>query len=435
MAKILDQPRYKCALAAMQTVQSIPGAIPILHSGPGCAAKLNDNNGTSGRFSANIYPCTSISEKEVVFGGADKLRTTIRNALKVIDADMFVVLSGCTGEIIGDDIREVVEEFQDDEKPVIWAKTPGFKGNNYVGHDWILSAIFDQYLKDPAPAQKTKGLVNLFAGVPEQDPFWLGNLRELENLLRAIGLTPNTIFGFGRSLENIKKIPQAEYTILVSPWAGSESAKLIEKKFNVPLLLYPVLPIGAFETSKFLRAVSDFTHADKDLTERVIKEKEDEYYYYIERFADTFLETRIMGKRFTVVSDAQYALAVTKFLVNDLGQFPETQFITDDTPEQYRDAIRAQFRDMNYGIQADVEWNTDGHDIDEKIRKMDFAGTPLIIGSNWEEKIAKELGAHYINISYPMIERLVMNSSVAGYAGGLKMLEDIYTVALSKLKI
>ncbi len=97
MAKILDQPRYKCALAAMQTVQAIPGAIPILHSGPGCAAKLNDNNGTSGRYSPNIFPCTSISEKEVVFGGSAKLRSTIENALKVIDADLFVVLSGCTG--------------------------------------------------------------------------------------------------------------------------------------------------------------------------------------------------------------------------------------------------------------------------------------------------------------------------------------------------
>ena len=77
MAKILDQPRYKCALAAMQTVQSITGAIPVLHSGPGCASKLNDNNGTSGRYSPNIFPCTSISEKEVVFGGAEKLRSTI----------------------------------------------------------------------------------------------------------------------------------------------------------------------------------------------------------------------------------------------------------------------------------------------------------------------------------------------------------------------
>ena len=82
MAKILDQPRYKCALAAMQTVQAIPGAIPILHSGPGCASKLNDNNGTSGRYSPNIFPCTSISEKEVVFGGSNKLRSTIENALK-----------------------------------------------------------------------------------------------------------------------------------------------------------------------------------------------------------------------------------------------------------------------------------------------------------------------------------------------------------------
>ncbi len=435
MAKILDQPRYKCALAAMQTVQSIPGAIPILHAGPGCAAKLNDNNGTSGQYSANIFPCTSISEKEVVFGGADKLRNTIRNALRVIDADMFVVLSGCTGEIIGDDIQEVTQEFSDEEKPVIWVKAPGFKGNNYVGHDWVLSAIFNQYLKTPAPVQKTKGLVNLFAGVPQQDPFWLGNLRELENLLRAVGLTPNTIFGFGRGPENIRKLPEAEYSILVSPWTGTGSAEFLEKKFGIPLLKYPVLPIGAFETSKFLRAVGDFCKIDKNNIEEVIKKKEEEYYYYIERFADTFLETRIMGKRFTVVSDAQYALAVTKFLVNDLGQFPETQFITDDTPEEYRDAIRAQFRDLNYGIQADVEWNTDGHDIDTKIRGMDFAGTPLIVGSNWEEKIARQLGAHFINISYPMIDRLVINSSVAGYSGGLKLLEDIYTAALGRLSL
>ena len=164
MAKILDQPRYKCALAAMQTVHAITGAIPILHSGPGCAAKLNDNNGTSGRFSPNIFPCSSVSEKEVVFGGTGKLRSTIENALKVIDADLFVVLSGCTSEIIGDDIEEVAGNFADAEKPVLWAKTPGFKGNNYLGHDWILKSIFEQYLED---GETEKGLVNLFVSPPQ----------------------------------------------------------------------------------------------------------------------------------------------------------------------------------------------------------------------------------------------------------------------------
>ncbi|MBQ9539637.1 MAG: hydrogenase [Treponema sp.] len=434
MAKILDQPRYKCALAAMQTVQAIPGAIPILHSGPGCASKLNDNNGTSGRYSPNIFPCSSISEKEVVFGGSNKLRSTIENALKVIDADLFVVLSGCTGEIIGDDIEEVAGNFADADKPVVWAKTPGFKGNNYVGHDWILKSLFEQYLAD-SESKTEKGLVNLFVSPPQQDPYWLGNLREIESLLSAIGLKPNTIFGFGRSLDNLKRIPNAEFTILVSPWAGLESVKYLEKRFNIPLLQYPVLPIGASESSKFLRAVQEFTKADKDLVEKVISEKEAEFYYYIERFADTLLETRILGKRFTVVSDSQYSLAVTKFLVNDMGLFPQKVFVTDDAPKSFRDKIAEETNRLNYGITTEVQFTTDGHDIHEQIKAADFAGTPLILGSNWEKKLAAEIGAHFVNVSYPMLEKLIINSHIAGYSGGLHLLEQIYTAAMSKLKL
>ncbi len=445
MAKILDQPRYKCALAAMQTVHAITGAIPVLHSGPGCAAKLNDNNGTSGRFSPNIFPCSSVSEKEVVFGGTGKLRSTIENALKVIDADLFVVLSGCTSEIIGDDIEEVAGNFSGEKKPVLWAKTPGFKGNNYLGHDWILKSIFEQYLEREevlssysnadGEVVKEKGLVNLFVSPPQQDPYWLGNLREIEALLSAIGLKPNTIFGFGRGIENIKKIPQAEYTILVSPWTGLESAKYLERRFGIKLLQYPVLPIGATETSKFLRAVQEFTGADKELTEKVIAEKEAEFYYYIERFADTLLETRILGKRFAVASDSEYSIAVTKFLVNDMGLFPEKVFITDDAPKSFQQKITDEVNNLNYGIKTPVQFTTDGHDIHEQIKAADFAGTPLIIGSNWEKKLAAELGAHFVNVSYPMLEKLVINDHIVGYSGGLHLLEQIFTAAMSKLKI
>ncbi|MBQ5450558.1 MAG: hydrogenase [Treponema sp.] len=445
MAKILDQPRYKCALAAMQTVHAITGAIPVLHSGPGCAAKLNDNNGTSGRFSPNIFPCSSVSEKEVVFGGTGKLRSTIENALKVIDADLFVVLSGCTSEIIGDDIEEVAGNFSGEKKPVLWAKTPGFKGNNYLGHDWILKSIFEQYLEREevlssysnadGEVVKEKGLANLFVSPPQQDPYWLGNLREIEALLSAIGLKPNTIFGFGRGIENIKKIPQAEYTILVSPWTGLESAKYLERRFGIKLLQYPVLPIGATETSKFLRAVQEFTGADKELTEKVIAEKEAEFYYYIERFADTLLETRILGKRFAVASDSEYSIAVTKFLVNDMGLFPEKVFITDDAPKSFQQKITDEVNNLNYGIKTPVQFTTDGHDIHEQIKAADFAGTPLIIGSNWEKKLAAELGAHFVNVSYPMLEKLVINDHIAGYSGGLHLLEQIFTAAMSKLKL
>lgn len=171
------------------------------------------------------------------------------------------------------------------------------------------------------------------------------------------------------------------------------------------------------------------------MTEKLVARHEEEYYYYIERYADVFLETRIMSKRFTTVSDAQYSLAITKFLVNDLGMFPVKQYITDDTPEQYREKIIREFKALNYGIEAEVLFSTDGYQIHREIEKADFAGYPLIAGSNWEKKLAQELGGHFVNISYPVVERLIINSSIAGYDGGLKLLEDIYSVALAKLSL
>lgn len=430
MTKLLDQPRYKCAMAAMQTVHGITRALPILHAGPGCAEKLGGSTGSSGYFSPHIFPSTNISETEVIFGGEERLRETIENALKVVDADFYVVLTGCTPEIVGDDVKEIVRSFEDAEKPVIYASTPGFKGNNYVGHEWVIEAIIEQYLK---PAGKiTKGLVNIWAGIPLHDPFWLGNLRALEKLVAELGLTPNTIFGHGRGIRNIDRIPEAEFNLLVSPWIGLNNVKLLEAKFGTPFLHYPTLPIGAFETSKFLRAVGEFAGVDKQKVEEVITGHEEEYYYYIERFADVFLETRVMAKRFVVVSDAQYALALTKFLVNDLGLFPSKQYITESTPEDYQDQIKDYFKELNDGIEAEVGFSSDGYKIHEEIRNADFYGYPLILGSSWEKKLAKETNAHYLAITWPVVERLIINSSYVGYDGGLHLLEDIYSVVLTR---
>lgn len=430
MAKILDKQRYKCAMSAMSTVQAIERAIPVLHSGPGCAQKLSNSSGSSGYFSPNIFPCTSINEKDVVFGGEKKLRTTIDNSLKIIDADLYVVLTGCTPEIVGDTVEDVVSEFKDADKPVIFASTAGFKGNNYRGHEWIVDSIIDQYLNKSD--KKITGLVNIWADVPYQDEFWSGNYRELENLIKELGLIPNTIFGYKRGIENINKIPEAQFNLLVSPWVGLDNVKKLEEKFGTPFLHYPTLPIGAFETSKFLRAVGEFAGVDNKIIEDLINEKEEYYYYYIERYADLFLETRAMSKKFTVVSDAQYSLGITKFLVNDLGLFPAKQFIVDDTPNEFRENIKGYFKSLNYGIEAEVEFQTDGYKIHREIENTDYHGYPLIIGSYWEKEVAKRTDGHFLNVSWPVNERLVMNGYYVGYDGGLKLIEDIYSVVKTR---
>ncbi|MCC8111304.1 MAG: hydrogenase [Ruminococcus sp.] len=430
MAKLLDKQRYKCALGAMQTVQAISRAFPILHAGPGCAQKLSDSIGSSGYFSPNIFPCTSINEKDVVFGGAKKLDSTIANALKVIDADLYVVLTGCIPEIVGDDTEEVVSHFENTQKPVIYASTAGFKGNNYKGHEQVIDAIIDQLLEKSNETEE--GLVNIWADVPYQDLFWLGNLRELEKLVAELGLKPNTIFGYNRGLENIRKISKAQFNLLVSPWVQLSNMKKMEQKLGIPYLHYPTLLIGAFETTKFLRIVGEYVGVPKEKVKTVIDEHENYYYYLIERYADMFLETRVMAKQFSIVADAQYSLGITKFLVNDLGLFPAKQFITDDTPKAYQSKIQEEFQNLNYGIKANVSFETNGFKIHQEIREHDYHGYPLVLGGYYEKEVTEEKFGHYLNISWPVQDKVVLDDSYVGYTGGIRLIEDIYSVAVQR---
>lgn len=420
----------------MQTVQGIHRGVPVLHAGPGCAAKLAigiaGSNGDSGHISPHVYPCSNVSETETVFGGESKLETTLQQALKVIDGDIYVVLTGCTAELVGDDIGNVVRKFKDAPKPLVFVQTPGFKGNNLQGHEWVVNAIIEQYLACRPKQEKKKGLVNIWGPVPSYDPFWIGNIRELETLIREIGLEPNCIFGEHRGILEIDRVPTAELNLLVSPWLGSSSVKLLESTFRTPYLHRPTYPVGAHETSSFLRELGGALAVDSAVVERVIARHEREYYYHIERTSDVFLENRTMSRRFSTVTNAADALAISRFLVNDFGLVPNTQFITDATPAQHQASITEWFRQFEYGIQADVEFSTDGHQIHQSIRQADYFGPPLIIGSIFEKKLAEELSGNFLCVSVPIKERLVLSSSYVGYQGGLKVLEDIYGYVLRK---
>lgn len=411
----------------MQSVQGMNRILPILHSGPGCAEKLADPVGNSGYFSPNIYPCTGINEKDVVFGGVKKLDSTIANAQKVIDADMYIVLTGCIPEIIGDDSGEVVEHYRDAGKPVLYAPTAGFRGNNYLGHEQVIDAITEQYL-EPSD-EKTEGLVNIWADVPLQDPFWLGDIEALSKLLESIGLKANTIFGYESGIEKIDRVPEAQFNLLVSPWTGLGPMKKMKEKLGIDYLHYPVLPVGSAETGKFLRTVGEFAGVDSEKVEETIRKGEQYFYYYIERFADLFLESRVMPKEFSTVGDSLTTLGITRFFVNDLGMIPKTQFAVENVPEEYRDGIRDEFSDMNYGISANVEFESDGYKIHERIRNESHLGHPLILGGHYEKKLAGDMDGLFLAVSWPVNDRLIMNRSYVGFEGGLRLLEDIYSVA------
>lgn len=437
MNDIIQEPRHTCALGAHQTVVAIERAIPILHAGPGCGGKLYRGMSQAGGYQGAGYagsdavPSSNLIEKDVVFGGADKLTKLIEGALKVMDGDFFVVLTSCTSEIIGDDVANVVGKFRKAGVPIIYAETAGFKGDSYKGHELILESIIEQHIK---PSDKVrKGFVNVFASVPRHDPFWEGDLNELKELLSYLGLKANILFGFGSGgIKAFEAIPEAEFNLVVSPHIGLNAAKLLNEKFGTPYLHYPVLPVGGVETSKFLRTVGEFANLNSEFIEEVVKRKEDEFYHYLLRSADLLTEFQTnLPRKFYSIIDSNYTLGIARFLVNDMGYFPLTQYITENVQEDLRSTVEGYFTDLAPGISAEVVFSQDGGYINQHILSNAKEEHPLIVGSSWEVDLAREIGALLISVGLPVIDRLILHSTYVGYKGGLNLVEDIYSKALS----
>ncbi len=441
MSGTIEQPRFTCGLGSIQSVVAIKKGVPILHSGPGCGGQITRLIGQGeGYAGGSTAPCTNAEEADVVFGGEKKLRSVIENSFKVIDGDLYVVVTGCTAAITGDDVAAVTGEFQLDDKPIVYVEEGGFKSNNYASHERLVNAIIDQYVdKFKESDEKIPHLVNVFASIPYQDPYWSGNLEGIKKVLEDIGLKVNILFGNeSGGVEEWKTIPNAEFNIVIGPWVGIKIAKHLKVKYKQPYIQFPYLPIGAIETSRFLRSVAGFAELDNEKVESYIKSEEAKYYSHIEKMADFMLEFRYgIPRRVYSIADSSYSLGFSKFLLNELGIIPGPQYIVDDIPEKYQDYVKEQFENLSeLQRKRDIEVIFDPDAGKNQQRLEDDAKNYadkriLILGSSWDKNLADKLKADLLIISVPVQHRLIMNCGYTGYAGGLRAIEDIYDRVLA----
>lgn len=440
MSELIEQQRFMCAIGGMQTVVAIPRAVPILHSGPGCGTMVSGFfERATGYSGGSTAPCTNFSESEVIFGGEEKLRSLIENTYKVLDTDLQVVLTGCTSAIVGDDVGSIVSAFADVGLPIVYVETAGFKSTNFESHSTIINAIIDQYVDKFADEldEKDDQLVNVFASIPYQDPFWKGNLEEYKRLIEGIGLKVNILFGpYSGGVEEWKSIPKAGFNVLISPWYGSEIVENLEAKYNQPFFQFPYIPIGGNETTRFLQALFEFANEhgaalSKEKAEDFIKREELAFYEEIDNLATFLLEFRYGLPSFVhILHDAGYVLGIAKFLLHEVGIVPKELFITDDTPAAYQESIIAVGATISNKKEIPIFFKADAGEAQEIIQTIDHRGRGLIIGSGWDKELAKDKNYDFLSAALPSPYRLILTSGYAGYKGGLRLIEDIYNKAL-----
>lgn len=426
MSQVTENPKGGCVLAGINSVLgAIDRVCPIYHSGPGCcmqttAADQGQSGHKSSRFVSFVsLPSTNMLEKEVVFGGTEKLRTTVQGAIDIIDADAYFVLTGCTAGIIGDDIVSVTEEFQDKGYSVYPIETPGFVGDSNLGYETVWTTMINQVIEEDVP--KDDKLVNIFGVIPYHDPFWSGALEEIDRILSALGLKVNTFFTKHQGIETIRKCSGAALNIIINPWLFKGPAKKMEQKFGIPSIRVPGLFVGATDTTKFVRQVAEAMHLDQEIVDKVIAAEEEYVYDYLAQSVGV-----VSWKRFAVVADANNAVGITRYLANDFSFTPVLVIVSEPLFRQEdKDRIVAQIEDLEYAKPPKVIFASDQYEINQALRAEEEEIT-LLIGSSNEREVALEKDIQFILAAFPMNERLVFNRTYAGYRGSLTFTEDLY---------
>jgi len=359
----------------------------------------------------------------------------IEGAGRVIDADLEVVLTGCTAGIVGDDVGQVVGRFQAQGRPIVHVDTAGFRSSNYVSHSTVVNAILDQYVapRTTGPRVVRPELVNVFASVPFQDPFWKGNLRELKRLLSGLGLTVNVLFGpDSGGVAEWRTVPQARFNVLVSPWYGLPIVEHLQEVYGQPFLQFPYLPIGGNETTAFLRQVATFAELPPGPVEAFIAREEATFYEELQSLATFLLEFRYgLPAYYHAIHDASYVVGLARFLLHECGIVPREQFVVDGTPAELQDGVRAALAATSPKRTIPVTFDPDAGLAQETLRPIRHPGRGLLIGSGWDKLLAREKDLDFLSAALPSPYRLVMTTGYLGYQGGLRLIEDVYNGVLA----
>ncbi|HEY6007146.1 MAG TPA: nitrogenase component 1 [Geobacteraceae bacterium] len=260
-------------------VVTIRDAVMIVHAPVGCSStallyrevyrRIPLSEGRPADFDLH-WLTTNLDEKDVVYGGADKLRFAIKEAEERYKPKAIFVLASCTSGIIGEDIDGLVAEVQNEvTATIVPVHCEGIRSRIIqTAYDAFWHGILKHLVKKTG--KKQPDLVNIASMLSYT---WQDRI-EITRLLNRIGLRPNFIPEFA-TVEQFEILGEAAVTAPICPTYTDYLSRGLEQEFGVPYFMYPS-PVGIDHTDEWLRTIARYTGKEKEV-EVLIKEEREKW--------------------------------------------------------------------------------------------------------------------------------------------------------------
>ena len=387
----------------------ISDALHLIHGPIGCAAYTWDIRGalSSGPQLHRLSFSTDLTEKEVIFGGEEKLYKSLTELIGKYSPKAAFVYSTCIVGIIGDDVAAVCRRVSRETGiTVLPVHSEGFKGTKKDGYraacDAMASLVGTGDIAGIGPHS-----INIMGEFNIGGEAWM-----IQEYYRKMGVeVVSTMTGDGR-VDKIRKSHGAALNVVQCSGAMTYLAETMQEKYGIPYIR--VSYFGLEDTSKALYDVaSRFPDAPEIMAraQALVREEVGKVYPQLQK-----IKAAVRGKRAAIyVGGAFKAFSLIKALAT-LGMEVVLVGTQTGNSKDY-DVLREMCNDGTIILDDANSLELSKYVVEKK--------ADLFIGGVKERPIAYKMGIGFCDHNH---ERKI---PLAGFAGMLNFAQEVYQTVAS----
>jgi light-independent protochlorophyllide reductase subunit B len=324
---------------------------------------------------------TTFEARDLGGDTAELFKTAVREAYERWVPQAMLVGASCTAELLQDDPGGLARALRL-PIPVIPLELPAYQKKE----NWGASETFYRLVRSLVPAPRPR--------VPDArprcnilGPTALGfrhrdDVREISGILKWLGVEICVTAPLGATPEDITRLGEADFNVVLYPEIALPTAKWLEKNHNQPFT--QTIPIGVGATRAFIEEVAALAgvHPAAALDEDSSRSP------WYSRSVDS---TYLTDKRVFIFGDATHAIAAARVAQTELG-FKVVGLGT------YSREFAREVRSEAEACGAEALIADDYLEVEAKVTELQ---PELILGTQMERHIAKRLGIPCAVISAP----------------------------------
>ncbi|WP_159790770.1 nitrogenase iron-molybdenum cofactor biosynthesis protein NifE [Sodalinema gerasimenkoae] len=241
----------------------IADALHLVHGPVGCAVYTWDIRGalSSGPELHRLSFSTDLQERDVIFGGEEKLKNALLELIERYEPKAAFVYSTCIVGIIGDNLEAICNQVTEVTGiPVIPVQSEGFKGNKRAGYNAACKAMF-RLVGTGNTSDISPHSINILGDFNLAGEIWI-----IRQYFEKMGVqVVANITGDGR-VADISRSHGAALNVVQCSGATLDLAKMMQDTYGVPF--ERVSYFGVEDMAEALYKIARFFKDDPEILKR-----------------------------------------------------------------------------------------------------------------------------------------------------------------------